>query len=148
MENPQEDRYCRRRGRPRRNRSLADCPTPRCYAPQCNPSGASEGNTILPEQMTVLNLIDLQGLSQEEAAAVLGISRKTVWRDIHEARRKVVDALVNGKSIEVSGCERRLAGFCPLRNRGICPKEDGGICPRAAEPTDCEEEDSTERHQD
>ncbi len=148
MENPEGDRYCRRRGRPRRNRSLDDCPTPRCYAPQCNPNVETEGNTILPEQMAVLNLIDLQGLSQEEASIVLGVSRKTVWRDIHEARRKVVDALVNGKSIEVSGCDRRLAGFCPQRNRGICPKEDGGICPRAALPTRFEGDDSMEQHPD
>jgi hypothetical protein len=98
--------------------------------------------------MAVLNLIDLQGLSQEEASIVLGVSRKTVWRDIHEARRKVVDALVNGKSIEVSGCDRRLAGFCPQRNRGICPKEDGGICPRAALPTRFEGDDSMEQHPD
>jgi hypothetical protein len=69
--------------------------------------------SILPEEMAVLALIDLQGLEQEQAAAVLGVSRKTVWRDLHDARRKIADALVNGKTIEVAGCQQRLNGLCP-----------------------------------
>ncbi len=122
---------CHRRGRPRSNRSLEGGPSPRCYAPQCSPDEETAMVSVLPEEMAVLALIDLQGLEQEQAAAVLGVSRKTVWRDLHEARRKIADALVNGKTIEVAGCQQRLNGLCPRRNQGVCPKKDGGLCPRA-----------------
>ncbi len=60
--------------------------------------------TLYPEEIAVLKLVDLEGLSQEDAAGVLGVSRKTAWRDLHEARYKVADALANGKMIKVSCC--------------------------------------------
>lgn len=124
---------CRRRGRPRMNRSLEGGPSARCYAPQCNQDGQDEVVSLLPEEMAAISLIDLQELEQEQAAAVLGVSRKTIWRDIHEARRKIADALINGKTIQMVGCVRRLAGNCPRRDANLCPKGDGGLCPRTGE---------------
>jgi len=99
--------------------------SPRCYAPQCNPNEHEDVVSLLPEEMAVLDLVDLQDFEQEQAAAVLGVSRKTVWRDIHEAHRKIADALVNGKSLEMGGCLRRQKGICPRRNAGACPKVSG-----------------------
>lgn len=82
--------------------------------------------------MAALTLIDLQQMEQEQAAATLGVSRKTIWRDIHEARRKIADALLNGKTIQMAECTRRLEGHCPRRNEKICPKTGGGTCPRVS----------------
>lgn len=124
---------CRRRGRPRMNRSLEGGPSARCYAPQCNSNERDEVVSLLPEEMAALNLIDLQELEQEQAAAVLGVSRKTIWRDIHEARRKIADALINGKTIQMMGCVRRLEGLCPKRDAALCPRSEGGLCPRSAQ---------------
>ncbi len=107
------------------NRSFNGSPSARCYAPRCGPDNNGECVSLLPEELAVLDLIDLQGLEQEMAAAALGISRKTVWRDIHEAHRKIADALVHGKALEIGGCLRRRNGICPLRNTGICPKDKG-----------------------
>jgi predicted DNA-binding protein (UPF0251 family) len=125
-----EGEYCRRRGRPRMNRSIEEGGSPRCYAPQCNANEPSEVISLLPEEIAVLKLIDLQDLEQEQAATALGVSRKTVWRDIHEAHRKIADALIHGKTIQMAECTRRLDGLCPLRNQGLCPKTDGGLCPK------------------
>jgi len=122
--------FCRRRGRPRRNRSIEGRGSPRCYAPQCNANEQDEVISLLPEESAVLELIDLQGLEQEQAATVLGVSRKTIWRDIHEAHRKIADALIHGKTIQIAECTRRLEGHCPLKNQGLCPKTNGGLCPR------------------
>jgi uncharacterized protein len=135
-----EEGFCRRRGRPRVNRTSEGSAAPRCYAPQCSPHEQDAMVTIPPYQLATLNLIDLQGLDQEAAAAVLGVSRKTVWRDLHEARRKIADALVNGKIIEIEGCKQRSDGICPRRNLGICPKIHGGICPIGADhsSTECQ----------
>ena len=127
---------CRRRGRPRISRVLENGPDTRCYAPQCNSEPKDEGVLLLPEEMAALNLIDMQQMEQEQAASVLGVSRKTIWRDIHEARRKIADALINGKRIQMAGCKRSLEGHCPQENKDICPKIGGGFCPRTIGKSD------------
>jgi uncharacterized protein len=43
-------------------------------------------------------------------AEKLGVSRKTAWRDLHETRRKIADALVNGKGINMAGCTNAAEG--------------------------------------
>jgi predicted DNA-binding protein (UPF0251 family) len=114
------------------NRSLEGGPSGRCYAPQCDSDQKGDIVTLLPEEMAALNLIDMQQMEQEQAAAALGVSRKTIWRDIHEARRKIADALINGKTIQMANCTRSLDGHCPRRNEKLCPKMGGGLCPRMA----------------
>ncbi len=113
---PQEGEKCcrRQRGRPRVRRTIEGEGTYRCYAPLC-PAGEREHEMVflLPEEVEVLRLVDLEGLDQEAAATLLGVSRKTAWRDLHEARRKVADALVNGKTIGIAGCARQKRGACP-----------------------------------
>jgi predicted DNA-binding protein (UPF0251 family) len=116
------------------SRSIEGGPSARCYAPQCSPNEEEEVVTLLPEEMAVLELIDLQDLEQEQAAAVLGVSRKTIWRDIHETRRKIADALIHGKTIQMAGCTRRLEGHCPQKNQDLCPKKGGGFCPKTSLP--------------
>ncbi len=120
----------RKRGRPRINRTLDGGTSARCYAPQCDSGNINEIVSILPEEVAALSLIDLQQMEQEQAATALGVSRKTIWRDIHEARRKIADALINGKTIQMAECTRRIEGLCPRRNQKFCPKIGGGICPR------------------
>jgi predicted DNA-binding protein (UPF0251 family) len=112
------------------NRSLEGGPSGQCFAPQCSSNEEDEIITLLPEEVAALNLIDLQELEQEEAATALGVSRKTVWRDIHEAHRKIADALIHGKTLQIAGCTRRVEGDCPRRDQTICPKRGVGICPR------------------
>ena len=129
----EEGECCRRRGRPRMNRSLEGGPAGRCYAPQCDSDRKGDIVLLLPEEMAAINLIDLQQMEQEQAAVALGVSRKTIWRDIHEARRKIADALINGKTIQMAGCTRSLEGQCPKRNENLCPKIGGGLCPRIIE---------------
>ncbi len=126
----EKEACCRKRGRPRINRSLEGGPSTRCYAPQCDSDQKNETVSLLPEEMAALHLIDLQQMEQEQAATALGVSRKTIWRDIHEARRKIADALINGKTIQMAECTRRIEGLCPRRNQKFCPKIGGGICPR------------------
>ena len=104
---------CPRRGRPRVHRIIEGSTDSRCYEPRCCPEKAGTGITLHPEEIELIRLIDLEGLEQEEAAVRLGVSRKTAWRDLHEARKKIADALVNGKGIEMAGCRRAAEGRCP-----------------------------------
>ena len=108
---------CPRRGRPRMRRTIALTSECRCYKPCCR-EVEGQGIVLRPEEIELIRLIDLEGLEQEEAAERMGVSRKTAWRDLHEARRKLADALVNGKSIEMGGCTKAAEGRCPK-----CPRD-------------------------
>lgn len=112
--NPEQKPCCRkRRGRPRATQSLDADGRYRCYAPLCRKVDSLEAPVLLAaEEMEVLRLVDLEGMGQEEAAKKIGISRRTLWKDLHEARRKVADALVNGKTIKVVGCLAQKDGDC------------------------------------
>ena len=119
----------RRRGRPRVPRRMDREGPLRCYAPQCNTADETACVILLPEELEILKLVDLNGLEQEEASAIIGVSRRTVWKDLHEARRKVADALINGKKIEIAGCERRIEGRCPSEG-DPCLGSPDGFCRR------------------
>jgi predicted DNA-binding protein (UPF0251 family) len=112
-----EKNLCPRRGRPRVKRIIEGQGESRCYEPCCCPGEERDGILLDPEEIELIRLIDLEGLEQEAAAEKLGVSRKTVWRDIHETRRKITDALVNGKGIKMAGCTKAAEGRCPK-----CPR--------------------------
>ncbi|MBA7703116.1 hypothetical protein ES703_111898 [subsurface metagenome] len=61
------------------------------------------GDTIIlePADVEVLRLVDLEDLSQEEAGMEMGVSRGTIWRLLQEARRKVTQALIEGRRIQI-----------------------------------------------
>ncbi|MGQ9543222.1 MAG: DUF134 domain-containing protein [Candidatus Bathyarchaeia archaeon] len=54
---------------------------------------------ITYDEFEALRLIDYKGLTQDEAAERMGVSRGTVWRCLDSARRKVVAMLVEGREL-------------------------------------------------
>ena len=66
------------------------------------------------DEYEAIRLKDLEGLEQEEAAKKMNISRPTFQRLIVSARKKIADAIINGKAIKIGGgnyrftCGRRL----------------------------------------
>jgi basic membrane lipoprotein Med (substrate-binding protein (PBP1-ABC) superfamily) len=40
----------------------------------------------------------------EEMAQRMGVSRKTAWKDLHNARKKIADAVINGKALHMESC--------------------------------------------
>ena len=57
---------------------------------------------IEPAELEALRLVDLEGLSQEEAGERMGVSRGTVWRLIQSARKKTTQALMEGRPISIA----------------------------------------------
>lgn len=110
--------FCnKRRGRPRVYRSLAENIEFQCFAPICEKNGSETSYIVIhPEEMESMRLVDLLGMEQEDAANTIGVSRKTLWRDLHEARRKVIEALVNGSTIHISGCKDQGSNGCPHKS--------------------------------
>lgn len=73
-----------------------------CNPCNCNltPKGISTGEVgLMPDEIEALKLHDLDGLDQKEAAEMMKISQPTFARIIKKARKKVSDAILNGKSI-------------------------------------------------
>lgn len=81
---------------------------------------------INPDELEVLRLVDLRGLAQEEAALEMGISRRTLWKDLHQARHKVADALINGKIIEIEGCRDKNSAICQRNDENNGSIENDG----------------------
>ncbi len=62
---------------------------------------STTGETILKlttVELETLRLVDKEGLTQEQAATQMHISRGSLWRILQEARKKVISALTAGKS--------------------------------------------------
>jgi len=96
-------RHRRRRGR--RGRfpkpiSIGKVPTVDKFTP--TPQGNPEPIYIEPAELEALRLVDLEGLSQEEAGERMGVSRGTVWRLVQSARKKTAQALTEGRPIRIA----------------------------------------------
>jgi predicted DNA-binding protein (UPF0251 family) len=55
------------------------------------------------DELEAVRLVDLMGLYQEKAAEKLGVSRQTLGNILESARKKISEALVNGKALLIGG---------------------------------------------
>jgi predicted DNA-binding protein (UPF0251 family) len=67
------------------------------------PQPAIPGNSIIiePAELEAMRLVDLEGLSQEQAGTHMGVSRGTIWRLVKNAREKVAQALTEGRTLTI-----------------------------------------------
>jgi predicted DNA-binding protein (UPF0251 family) len=87
-----------RLGRPKKERILAVALKAVKFSPDC----AQVGNVIISaDELEAIRLADLEKLTQEECAEAMGISRRTYWNTLKNARQKIADALVSGKEIMI-----------------------------------------------
>jgi len=64
---------------------------------------------ILPiDEYEAVRLKDLEGLEQEECAKKMNISQPTFHRLVLSARKKIADAIINGKAIKIEGGHYKL----------------------------------------
>ena len=82
--------------RPRKRRKLGRAPTPAIYKPAGVPLDGLRQVRLLQEELEALRLADLEGLTQQEAAERMGVSRSTFQRVVARARRQVASG-VNDK---------------------------------------------------
>lgn len=89
-----------RKGRFPKPVSLGQVPTVNKFTP--SPLTNPEPIHIEPAELEALRLVDLEGLSQEEAGERMGVSRGTVWRLLQSARKKTAQALTEGRLLHVT----------------------------------------------
>jgi predicted DNA-binding protein (UPF0251 family) len=89
--------------RPTKWRRVAFIPEVTYFKPAGIPLRALEDVGLTVEEVEAIRLKDLEGLEQEECADRMHISRPTFHRVLGSARRKLADALINGKAIRIEG---------------------------------------------
>ena len=91
------------RGRPKCLRNVSGTPDVDYFKPRGIPLVNLETVRISVEELEAIRLVDFEGMEHEEAAERMNVSRKTLWRDLKPGRKKVADALIHGKAIEIKG---------------------------------------------
>lgn len=89
--------------RPTKCRRVSFIPEFTLFKPAGMPMRGLEAVTLSIEELEALRLRDWEGLEQEEGAEMMGISRPTFRRIVLSARRKIADALLHGKAIQIEG---------------------------------------------
>ena len=91
--------------RPFRCRRIEQLPVYRSFSP--DDITAAESVQMTVDEFEALRLLDDEGLTQEACASRMNIARTTVTAIYESARKKVADALVNGKRLLITGghCE-------------------------------------------
>ena len=119
--------------RPRKWRRICRLPACSRFGPLNNP--AEDGPVIMSiDEYESIRLIDLVGMTQEECAAQMNISRTTVQGIYNDARKKLSDSLVNGKVLFIEGGDFEL---CEGDGREGCCHRRG--CWKDTEPEDAAE---------
>ncbi|MBR2781338.1 MAG: DUF134 domain-containing protein [Eubacteriaceae bacterium] len=91
--------------RPFRCRRIERLPVYRSFSP--DDITATENVLMTVDEYEALRLLDNEGLNQETCAVRMNIARTTVTAIYESARKKVADAIVNGKRLLITGghCE-------------------------------------------
>ena len=61
-----------------------------------------EESVLEMSEFEAIRLVDLKGVSQDEAGMKMQISQSTLSRVLKNGRKKIADAVVNGKAIKIS----------------------------------------------
>ena len=117
--------------RHKKPRCVSHMPSSTYYKPAGIPTYELEEIVLNLEEMEALRLKDLLGLEQVGCAVQMGVSRPTFYRILMEARRKVTEVLVYGKSLRIEG-----GAYNFKQNKLVCPycqfalEQEENSCPR------------------
>jgi predicted DNA-binding protein (UPF0251 family) len=89
--------------RPKRNRTIVNPPIMEGFRPFGMPFKDLEPVILLYEEYESLRLSDYEGLTQEQSALQMNVSRPTFTRIYEKARRTIAQAFVEGKAIFIEG---------------------------------------------
>ncbi len=104
--------------RPRLPRSVWFSPCVTYFKPRGIGLSDLEDITLHIDELEAMRLKDLLGMSQSEAAKKMNVSQPTFHRLVLSARKKVADALVNGKALRIEGGNVKMYGRGQGRGRG------------------------------
>lgn len=91
----------------RRNRRIGNEFDDHYFKPRGIPLSELDQVSLSKEEMEVLRLRFIERMKQIEAAELMGISQSQYQRDMYEALTKIVDALIEGKAIQINKEQQR-----------------------------------------
>jgi len=101
--------------RPSKCRRVAFLPEATYFKPAGVPLRVLDEVLLSVEEAEAIRLKDLEGLAQTPGAEKMNVSRPTFQRVLASARRKIADALLNGKAVRIEGGNFEVApGVRPL----------------------------------
>ena len=115
--------------RPNKLRRVCELPEYQMFGPKGRRANTLEKIILLIDEYEVFRLMDSENLTQEEAASQMDVARTTVQRIYNNARKKIADAIVNGKILVIEGgdyvvcdddcedCFSNIRGFQKRRRR-------------------------------
>ncbi|HEY96139.1 MAG TPA: DUF134 domain-containing protein [Dehalococcoidia bacterium] len=89
--------------RPRKCRRVENLPGTTYFKPAGIPMRMLEDVHLTIDEVEALRLKEIEDLDQETGAEKMGISRPTFQRILASARKKVANAVLNGKAIRIEG---------------------------------------------
>ncbi len=111
------------------------CAEPRCarFGPIGQAPDGLPPITMTLDEFEAVRLIDLEGLTQEQCASQMAVSRATAQAVYGSAREKLARCLVHGNELAVGGgdyvlCDGRLDGCrcrrCPVGQNHVFPEKE------------------------
>ncbi len=87
--------------RPKKCRCVSCTPNTSYFKPKGVPIIQLEEVSLSLDEIEAIRLADYEGYYHEDAAKKMKVSRATFGRILNEARRKVAEAVVNGKALRI-----------------------------------------------
>ena len=125
-------------GRMPKWRRVTSIPEVTYFKPAGIPYRTREEVSLSVEEVEAIRLKDLEGLEQADCAQKMNVSRPTFHRVLAAARRKLADALLNGKAIRIEGGNFELASrqfYCINGHRWEVPFKEMIAGPPPSCPT-------------
>jgi len=87
--------------RPTKPRRVLFDPNVTYFKPRAVPLSVLEEVDLAADELEAIRLCDFKGLDQVKAAKKMGISQSTLGRILNSARKKIAEALIEGKAIKI-----------------------------------------------
>ena len=91
--------------RPKLPRCMRFKPNTYYFKPRGIPLRNLEEVVLLPDELVALKLHEVDGLEQTEGADKMKISQPTFARLLGNAHKKIAEAIIKGKAIQIEGGE-------------------------------------------
>lgn len=95
--------------RPTKHRRICRLPEYDNFEPVAGCKCSNDKIVMALDEYETIRLIDLEGMTQAQCAEQMEVARTTIQAIYDQARKKLADAIVNGKSLSIAGGHYKLA---------------------------------------
>ena len=92
------------------------------FKPRAVPLSQIKEVILTVDEFEAMRLKDIEEMDQVQAAEKMGVHQSTFQRMLTRARKKVTDALLNGKAIKIQGGAFKMPGRDMTGPRGTGPR--------------------------